>query len=488
MRNEIIIIITNRILPFLWFCFGAHLSFAQTFSNYNIFNCNIAFENDAVQTADGDWVAAVYHFVLGEGDKVLVVKSEDNGLTWTDVVQFDDVVDPVLTVAPDGTVILALQRGTFAGTNLELHRSSDNGNTWEYYSALPSSGFADKPYLAFDSEGHLYCTYIIFDFGFNIVEVARSDDNGQTWNAPTTFLDPVNIFLTGSYVAVGNDDEVFVSWGESTTGKVFFTKSNDYGESWSEPIEITTHPVTDYSPMTLMFTNRNSDFIGLITTISHNNSVMLLSYSYNEGVTWTTSLIDSTATNPSAVVQNNGSVHIAYNHFPGNYDDGFYSEMRYITSTDSCVTFSAPLILEEGEADYIYATYIGEYQALSVGLDSELHVTWVRKTLDIGFSHSIIDIPADTSGEIDTTQVGIPELIKVDYQKLFFAPNPTLGISVVEGVHDNSSMLVYNQYGKLCKTIKVINNQIDLTSLPDGLYVIKTDTSAGKMLKISNSP
>jgi hypothetical protein len=476
----------NSILFLLGLCIGANLCSAQTFSNYNIFNSDIAFETDAVQTADGAWVAAVYHFVLGQGDKVLVARSEDNGQTWTDVVQFDDVVDPVLTLAPDGTVILALQRGTFAGTNLELHRSLDNGNTWEYYSALPSSGFADKPYLAFDSEGRLYCTYIIFDFGFNIVEVARSDDNGQTWNAPTTFLDPVNIYLTGSFVAVGNDDVVYVSWGESASGKVFFTKSDDFGDSWFEPLEIATYPVVDYSPMTYIINNKISDFIGIITTIAHSNTEMLLSYSYNAGATWTSKLLDSTATNPSALVQANGSVHIAYNHFPGNYDDGFYSEMRYITSTDSCVTFSEPLVLEEGEADYLYSTYIGEYQAMSVGLDSELHVTWVRKTLDIGFSHSVIDIPADTSGEIDTTQVSISELIKDDYQKLLFAPNPTLGMSVVDGVNNNSSILVYNQYGKLCKTIKVINNQIDLTSLPDGLYIIKTDASAGKIVKISN--
>lgn len=68
--------------------------------------------------------------------------------------------------------------------------------------------------------------------------------------------------------------------------------------------------------------------------------------------------------------------------------------------------------------------------------------------------------------------------------KTLLYPNPTSGIFHLN-VDKNNKVSVYDQAGKLVKSTEAVKgeNEIDITSLPDGAYLITTDSGSYKLIK-----
>lgn len=130
----------------------------------------------------------------------------------------------------------------------------DGGRTWEdgVVEDIGEFGASGDPSVVIDNDGRAYMCGIAFnrndDFGG--IYVSISEDGGSEWGEPNWVIahregeqDPP--FEDKCYIGIDNGDgefegNIYVSWtrfgGQSG---IYFSKSEDGGEQWSEPIRLT---------------------------------------------------------------------------------------------------------------------------------------------------------------------------------------------------------------------------------------------------------
>jgi hypothetical protein len=126
--------------------------------------------------------------------------STDNGQTWSSAF-FPPVPgssftfgDPVLAVAPNGTVYFA-QLGADAKGNstVQVNRSIDGGITWGPGIVVVTDPGADKEWMAVGPDGVVYVTWTSFQAnGSAQLRLAKSTDGGNTWHSRTIFAPASN--------------------------------------------------------------------------------------------------------------------------------------------------------------------------------------------------------------------------------------------------------------------------------------------------------
>jgi len=151
--------------------------------------------------------------------------------------------------------------------NVHASYSDDAGRTWN-----AAEGTAPKNYLvsgdvsaAFDNHGHAFVCYIAFDklgtFNYwargakrNGIFVRRSPDGGKTWEAEHIAVseqrsEPGIPFEDKPYIVADNSPSryagnLYVGWTRwrLTDSQMVISRSTDDGKTWSEPVEIDSHP------------------------------------------------------------------------------------------------------------------------------------------------------------------------------------------------------------------------------------------------------
>jgi hypothetical protein len=143
------------------------------------------------------------------------------------------------------TYMLISQSASASGAAIVVARSSDNGATWQSLGTV-INGIAsttqgnDKEMMAIDnttgqSFSHPGRIYVIWDAA-NAEKIAFSDD-GAAW---TTVNFPSNTGAIGGNVVVGPDGTVYVIWSRYNVENIVFSKSTDGGATWSAPAVIAT--------------------------------------------------------------------------------------------------------------------------------------------------------------------------------------------------------------------------------------------------------
>ena len=218
-----------------------------------------------------------------------VYRSTDGGLTWTGgtlpgTSSYVGGGDPSLDYGPArckggfswacGTTIYYSSLGDpfpeFAGEQLLVYRSHDDGATWSTPATAATdktSNFADHEWIAVDrSSAHFGRVYVFWAQYCNTCAgngnvklfIAHSDDEGQTWSAPLQVSAGNNNFAqgfreTGQLAVSAQDGTVEAFWTENADSKGKYPNlqvvavSKDGGNSFTAPITIA--PVTDY-PLT----------------------------------------------------------------------------------------------------------------------------------------------------------------------------------------------------------------------------------------------
>lgn len=171
--------------------------------------------------------------------------------------------EPSIAVNPNNPrqIVAAYQVSATAAS------SSDAGEHWMLASATAPKDYAVSGDVsaAFDNKGHAFLCYIAFDkLGTenywahnatrNGIFVRRSNDGGKTWNPEASTVishptDPGIPFEDKPYIVADTNPKsphagnLYVGWTQFTLTKstILFSRSTDDGNSWSVPIEISSH-------------------------------------------------------------------------------------------------------------------------------------------------------------------------------------------------------------------------------------------------------
>ena len=171
--------------------------------------------------------------------------------------------EPSIAVNPNNPrqIVAAYQVGATAAL------STDSGEHWTLASATAPKNYAvsGDVSVTFDDQGHAFLCYIAFDrLGTenywahnatrNGIFVRRSDDGGKTWKPEATTVishptEPGIPFEDKPYIVADTDPRsphagnLYVGWTQFTLTKsvILFSRSTDSGNTWSAPIEISSH-------------------------------------------------------------------------------------------------------------------------------------------------------------------------------------------------------------------------------------------------------
>ncbi len=188
-------------------------------------------------------------------------RSRDGGRTWSEEIRIDAEKTPEVESA--GPAFAEGERGALHAVWFATHAESDvrvmhavsrnQGVTWSPPRRLNVSlGMGYEPQIASDGAGHLYVTWYerrasneaqTRDFGLKLtapqlydVYFTASNDDGESWRAPVR-LNPrdTSPMALRPQIAYGGKGHVYLLWQEIEIGRplgVYVAASPDHGKTW----------------------------------------------------------------------------------------------------------------------------------------------------------------------------------------------------------------------------------------------------------------
>lgn len=217
-----------------------------------------------------------YYLVWNEWGNLVFRKSGDAGESWSERQTIFTAMDygasyPVVAASGDNVYVFYF-RNTTGNQQVFMLKSDDGGASFsdevqvsdaENGAQIPQAyAVGEKVFLAYEGRDSNYDYQIIFQ---------KSTNTGQTWSDAT--------FLTDSQTGSGwcnltyHDETLFVSYNEQTGEDyddldVFFTKSDDEGANWTEPVNV----------------SQNQDYNARLSTVALDSSVYIVSSSKVDGI------------------------------------------------------------------------------------------------------------------------------------------------------------------------------------------------------------
>ncbi len=257
------------------------------------------------------------------GGRIMAVRSEDNGKTWSKpVVAIDtdlDDRDPSVACVKDGTLLLNWFTLDKNKTAVMLARSTDSGKTWSepvqlkldsLYSFACSSPVRQLPDDSLILG--LYCEDEKAKKSFGAT--VRSDDGGKTWKDLAYIGEKADIYLDAETDVVRLKDGKLLAALRSSKVDMHYAISEDSGKTWG-PVK--SFGFKGHCPYFLRHTS------GVIL-LAHRVPATSLHWSADEGKTWNGPVqIDTVGgAYPSMVELPDGLVYCVY------YEEGKGSSIR----------------------------------------------------------------------------------------------------------------------------------------------------------------
>jgi hypothetical protein len=253
------------------------------------------------------------------------------------------VADPWLAIAPNGEVYLvALALNAFAGPEtvgaIVVSKSADGGLTWSDAVTLTrdsiATGFNDKPTITADPFDANY-VYAVWDRDFlasqtasGLVEApllfSRTTDGGRTWEPPRVIYAAPGARTIGPIVVVlpnGDLVNVFGRGLPSGAGElrydVALVRSSDRGATWSEPVSASDMVLAPLQDPYSTFRLQPDPSLAFIPTV--------------------------------AADRRSGRLHVAWQ--DGRFGEGEHTYIAYTTSADGGRTWSPPVRVNKTTGD-----------------------------------------------------------------------------------------------------------------------------------------
>ena len=207
------------------------------------------------------------------------------------------------------------------GAEIYLKRSKDNGETWEPEQRLTNDFEPSyNPFLSVENNN----IYIIYDEAWvrNDIVFIKSTDKGEQWSQ-RIYLTDVQKNGESEYPTLDtNENNLYAVWQDSRTGKreIYFKKSDDYGKSWNEIVQLTNDDIRYSSPKIKSYGNK-------LTVIWQSKKAIWYKTSQDRGETWSKTIqIAENNSNPASAtlaIQGN-NCHIVYQEYNNTYGDICY--------------------------------------------------------------------------------------------------------------------------------------------------------------------
>ncbi len=314
--------------------------------------------------------------------------STDGGVTWQETLMteptYSEDGDPVIKIDKFGNIYyfwLSFERSPYHG-DVFMTKSTDWGQTWgPFICVTPNSpnSLDDKPWATIDGN-NIYLTWYEYGTSYSL-KFTRSTDYGQTWSTGVAIGSGGN----GTYPFRGTDSTIFVGWGMQN---VQLNKSTDMGVTWQG--QQTIIPVTWSPPSTpyrinnipCFGTSRDRTILYVVFSDSRLGSGQLdvfFSRSTDQGSTWMTPIkVNDTPSGdttlqfyPWMAVDPYDRIHIVWH--DTREGDRTQIGQYYAYSTDYGLTWSPNERVSDLTA--IANTFIGDYTA-SAADSSFIYALW----------------------------------------------------------------------------------------------------------------
>jgi hypothetical protein len=184
--------------------------------------------------------------------EIFFTASNDNGNTFSDPVNLSEntgsSAEPHISTEGNNVYILWLD-STSGSSEFFFRVSNDNGNTFSILDSLSDNGINGVDPRISSEGNNVYIVWRVPASGGFDVFFTVSNDNGNT------FSDPVNLSNSAStnFPQISSEgNNVYVVWTESQIPsfnlEIFFTVSNDNGNTFSDPVNLSENSGSSFVP------------------------------------------------------------------------------------------------------------------------------------------------------------------------------------------------------------------------------------------------
>ncbi|MGB5530577.1 MAG: T9SS type A sorting domain-containing protein [Ignavibacteriaceae bacterium] len=278
-----------KIIPLIMASLFCELIFAQIsfYPTYNLSNTpNTMSDSHSVYFESGGY----YYTVWVDEGKILFIRSNDLGQSWSEkqILISSNNVCGLPTIKSDYNYVYVLCHQYSGDYEILFLSSTDFGQTWgplQGISGMDSGSLA--PQLAV-SGSNLFVVWEQKTSLFNnISEInfVKSSDRGLSWSDTTNLSNSQSLHSTGTQIA-NSGFNLYCSWLESTSSTesdIYFSKSTDGGNIWSDPVNLTND--ASFQNEVYMILNGNSElYIAYVDGTSLSDIYLIKST--DSGQTW----------------------------------------------------------------------------------------------------------------------------------------------------------------------------------------------------------
>jgi hypothetical protein len=200
------------------------------------------------------------------------VTSADGGATWSRAVTVTDDGDfgshnfHAMHAGRDGALYVSWLDGRNGVSNVYIARSTDSGKTWQKNQRVYEGEACPccRTAMATDAKGNLYLSWrTVMPGNIRDIVVARSSDGGSSWSEPKRVHADNWVFPgcphAGPVIHSDDHGRLHISWWTGLEGKagVYYAHSDDAGETWSKPIDMTVAAFSRPASIDMAFASNN---------------------------------------------------------------------------------------------------------------------------------------------------------------------------------------------------------------------------------------